>query len=103
MAFSFLYGLSIRRRLLLLTMLTSSIGVLPGCVGYLICDYRQDRRQKMQEIQSLAAIIETNATAALAFDYAAGATKLLESLHTRPHIRMSVLYRHDGPVLAFPS
>ena len=100
MARSFLYALSIRQRLLLLTMLTSAIGVLPACVGYLIYDYHQERRQKMEEIQSLAAIIGTNATAALAFDDAAGATKLLESLRTRPHIRMGVLYRDDGAFFA---
>jgi len=100
MSLSFLYALSIRKRLLLLTMLTSAIGVLPGCIGYLIYDYRQERRQKMEEVQSLAAIIGTNAIAALAFDDAESATRLLESLHTRPHIRMGVLYNHDGAFFA---
>src|SRR5580765_3763820 len=100
MSLSFLYALSIRKRLLLLTMLTSAIGVLPGCIGYLIYDYRQERRQKMEEVQSLAAIIGTNAIAALAFDDAESATKLLESLHTRPHVRMGVLYNHDGAFFA---
>src|SRR6266852_5355426 len=100
MALSFLYSLSIRQRLLLLTMLTSAIGVLPGCVGYLVYDYHQERRQKMEEVQSLAAIIGTNATAALAFDDAESASKLLESLHTRPHIRMGVLCSHDGAFFA---
>src|SRR5882762_5875311 len=100
MALSFLYSLSIRQRLLLLTMLTSAIGVLPGCVGYLVYDYHQERRQKMEEVQSLAAIIGTNTTAALAFDDPESATKLLESLRTRPHIRLGVLYSHDGAFFA---
>src|SRR6267154_1508828 len=100
MARPFLYSLSIRQRLLLLTMLTSAIGVLPGCVGYLVYDYHQERRQKMEEVQSLAAIIGTNATAALAFDDPESATKLLESLRTRPHIRLGVLYSHDGAFFA---
>ena len=100
MPFSFLSGLSIRQRLLILTMLTSGIGVLQGCVGYLIYDYHEERRQKTEEIQSLSDLIGTNATAALAFDDAAAATKLLESLRTRPHIRMGVLYRRDGAFFA---
>src|SRR6267143_686436 len=100
MARSFLYSLSIRQRLLLLTMLTSAIGVLPGCVGYLVYDDHQERRQKMEEVQSLAAIIGTNATAALAFDDPESATKLLESLRTRPHVRLGVLYSHDGAFFA---
>src|SRR5258705_370672 len=100
MSRSFLYSLSIRQRLLLLTMLSSAIGVLPGCVGYLVYDYHQERRQKMEEVQSLAAVIGTNATAALAFDDPESATKLLESLRTRPHIRMGVLYSQDGAFFA---
>src|SRR5712672_1998526 len=100
MARPFLYSLSIRQRLLLLTMLTSAIGVLPGCVGYLVYDYHQERRQKMEEVQSLAAIIGTNATAALAFDDPESATKLLESLRTRPHLRLGVLYSQDGAFFA---
>src|SRR5580692_10410140 len=100
MRFSFLYRLSIRHRLLLLTMLTSAIGVLPGCVGYLFYDYYEERRQKMEEMQSLADLIGTNATAALAFDDAVNARKLLESLRTRPHIRIGVLYRSDGAFFA---
>src|SRR5258707_5081583 len=88
MARSFLYSLSIRQRLLLLTMLTSAIGVLPGCVGYLVYDYHQERRQKMEEVQSSAAVIGTNATAALAFDDPESATKLVtfnrSCSHTSP-------------------
>jgi len=97
---SFLRSLSIRQRLLLLTMLTSGIGVLHGGAAYLLFDYREERRQKMEEIKSLADLMDTNATAALAFDDASGAAKLLESLRTRPHIRMAVLYRPDGAFFA---
>ncbi len=100
MAFSFLHGLSIRQRLLILTMLTNGIGILLGCIGYLAYDLHVERQEKMQEIQWLADLIGTNATAALAFDDAAGGAKLLESLHTRPHIRMGVLYRPGGGFFA---
>ena len=100
MTSSFLRALSIRQRLLLLTMLTSGIGVLHGCAAYVILDYREGRRQRIEEIHSLAALIGTNATAALAFDDASGGAKLLESLRTRPHIRFGVLYRPDGAFFA---
>jgi hypothetical protein len=100
MALSFFNRLSIRQRLLLVTMLTSGIGVVNGCIGYLVYDYHEERQQKSEEIQSLAALIGTNATAALAFDDAEGAAKLLESLRTRPHVRMGVLYRIDGALFA---
>jgi len=100
MTLSFVHGLSIRQRLLMLTMLTSGIGVLLGCAAYLVYDIHADRLQKAEEIQSLSALVGTNAVAALAFDDAAGATKLLESLRTRPHVRIGVLYRADGSFFA---
>src|SRR5712664_1759747 len=100
MALSFFNRLSIRQRLLLVTMLTSGIGVLNGCIGYLVYDYHEERQLKSEEIQSLSAFIGTNATAALAFDDAEGAAKLLESLRTRPHVRIGALYRTDGALFA---
>ena len=100
MALAFFNRLSIRQRLLLVTMLTSGVGVVNGCIGYLVYDYHEERQQKSEEIQSLAALVGTNATAALAFDDAEGAAKLLESLRTRPHVRMGVLYRIDGALFA---
>jgi PAS domain S-box-containing protein len=51
-------------------------------------------------MRSLGDLIAANATAALAFDDASGAAKVLESLHTRPHVRMGVLYRSDGAFFA---
>ena len=100
MTFRLLNQLSIRQRLLLLTMLTSGIGVLLGCAGYLIYEVREDHRQKIEELQSLADFVGINAAAALAFDDAAGGAKLLEALRTRPHVRMGVLYRPDGAFFA---
>jgi PAS domain S-box-containing protein len=100
MTFQFLNQLSIRQRLLSLTMLTSGIGVLLGCAGYVVFDLRDVRQQKVEDLQSLADFVGTNAVAALAFDDAAGATKLLEALHTRPHVRMGILYGPDGAFFA---
>src|SRR6266478_2562320 len=100
MILSFVHGLSIRQRLLMLTMLTSGIGVLLGCAAYLVYDIHADRLQKAEEIQSLSALVGTNAVAALAFDDAEGAAKLLESLRTRPHVRIGILYRADGSFFA---
>src|SRR5712671_5252689 len=91
---------SIRQRLLLLTMLTSGIGVLLGCAGYLIYDFREIRRQKLEELQSMADFVSTHAAMVLASDDVAGAVKLLDVLHTRPHVRMGVIYGSGGAVFA---
>lgn len=92
--------LSLRQRLLLLTMLTSGIGILFGCAVFLAYNMHVFRQHKVQDLQSTADLIGTNSTAALAFDDPMGGAKLLEALETRPHIRMGVLYRTDGTIFA---
>jgi two-component system sensor histidine kinase/response regulator len=86
---------SLRQRLLALTMLTSGIGVLLGCAGFLAYDMHVHREAKLEELHSVADLIGTSSTAALAFDDALGGAKLLEALKSRPHIRAGVLYRKD--------
>ena len=92
--------LSLRQRLLLLTLLTSGIGLLGGCIAYFAYDLHVARQQLAQELQSTSGLLATNATAALAFDDPSAGSTLLASLHTRPRIRIGVLYRADGSVFA---
>ncbi len=88
--------LSLRQRLLLLTMITSGIGVLLGCLCFLAYDMHEAKEHREEDLRSVADLIGTNSTAALAFDDAIGASKILEALSTRNHIRLGVLYRSDG-------
>src|SRR5260370_23654833 len=92
--------LSLRQRLLLLTMFTSGIGVLIGCLGFLAYDVHVAREHKEEDLRSAANLIGTNSTAALAFDDVVSGSRLLESLSTRNQIRMGVLYRSDGTYFA---
>ena len=61
-------GISLRQRLLLLTMFTSGLGVLAGCLGFLIYDMHLAKKQKEEELRSTADLIGMNSTAALAFE-----------------------------------
>jgi PAS domain S-box-containing protein len=92
--------LSLRQRLLLLTMVTSGIGVLFGCFSFLFYDSLAARQQKVEELQSTADLIGTNSTAALVFGDASGGSKLLEALGTRPRIRAGILYLPEGALFA---
>ncbi len=100
MPISTMSGLSLRQRLLLLTMITSGIGVLLGCLGFLAYDMHAARERREEDLHSVADLIGTNSTAALAFDDAIGGSKILEALSTRNHIRLGVLYRWDGAYFA---
>jgi PAS domain S-box-containing protein len=93
-------GLSLRHRLYLLTLLTSGIGLAVGCGAFLFYDMHSARERKVADLRSIADLIGTNSTAALAFDDAAAGTKLLEALRTRKHIRSGVLYSSDGKSFA---
>src|SRR2546427_12613667 len=74
--------LSLRQRLLLLTMLTSGIGVLLGCLGFLAYDMHVAKEHKEEDLRSVADLVGTNSTAALAFDDAIGGAKIFGGLRT---------------------
>ena len=93
-------GMSLRQRLLFLTLLTSGSGLLLGCGAYLVFDLHDARARTLQELQSTADLIGTNAVAALAFDDAVDGGKLLDALRTRPHIRLAALYAPNGNFFA---
>jgi two-component system, sensor histidine kinase and response regulator len=92
--------LSLRQRLLLLTVLTSGIGVLLGCIGFLGYDMHVARQQKAEELRSTGDLIGMNSTAALEFGDEIAGAKLLKALRTRPEIRLGILYRPDGTFVA---
>ena len=93
-------GLSLRQRLLILTLLTSGIGLLFGGGAYLIFDLHDAKVKAVEDLESTADLIGTNTGAALAFDDAVNAEKSLEALRTRPNIRGAALYQPDGQFFA---
>src|SRR5258708_19707803 len=93
-------GMSLRQKLLLLTMLTSGTGVLLGCGAYLTFDLHDARVRTVAELDSTANLVGTNATAALAFDDALNGARLLEALRTHPDIPGPPLYNPDREFFA---
>jgi two-component system, sensor histidine kinase and response regulator len=91
---------SLRQRLLLLTMLTSGVGVFLGCAAFLTYDNFEARNRRVQELKSVADLVGTNSAAALAFDDRVGSAKLLRALETRRNIEVGALYKKDASFLA---
>jgi PAS domain S-box-containing protein len=91
---------SLRSRLVLLTLVSSSAGLLLALTMFVIYDERLLREHKVEELRSAADLIETNSAAALVFDDAAEGAKILRVLETRTRFRQGVLYRVDGTVLS---
>jgi len=93
-------NISLRRRLVLLTMVSSSVGLVFALFMGLVYYEHFAREHKVEELQSAADLIGTSSTAALVFDDKAEGARVLQALQTRKHIRRGVLFLPDGSVFA---
>ena len=95
-----LQNLSIKRKLMLITMLTSSVALILSSVSFLIYDLMSFRRQLSQDLMTQAEIIGFNSGAAMAFRDEAAATATLSALKAKDDIVAAALYSPEGKVFA---
>jgi PAS domain S-box-containing protein len=93
--------LSLRKSLLLFSMLTSGVGLILVCAGFLFYDLHEFRAKKVDDLASTAELLAANANAALAFDDSSAGDQTVGAMRMRPGIRAAVLYRRDGTLLAW--
>src|SRR5258706_13503370 len=87
-----LKDLSIKRKLMLITMLTSGVAVVLSSAGFLIYDLISFRNSLSQDLMTQADIIGYNSAAAMAFKDEAAATVTLSALQAKEDIVSAVLY-----------
>lgn len=95
-----LQNLSIKRKLMLITMLTSSAALILSSVSFLIYDLISFRRQLSQDLMTQAEIIGFNSGAAMAFKDETAATATLSALKAKDDIVAAALYSPEGKVFA---
>ena len=95
-----LQNLSIKRKLMLITMLTSSLALVLSSVSFLIYDLMTFRRQLSQDLMTQAEIIGFNSGAAMAFKDESAATATLSALKAKEDIVAASLYSPEGKVFA---
>jgi signal transduction histidine kinase/CheY-like chemotaxis protein len=95
-----LKNLSIKRKLMLITMLTSGVAVVLSSAGFLIYDLTSFRHSLSQDLMTQAEIIGYNSAAAMAFKDESAATVTLSALQAKEDIVSAVLYTHDGKIFA---
>src|ERR1700736_2588836 len=95
-----LKNLSIKRKLMLITMLTSGVAVVLSSAGFLIYDLTSFRHSLSQDLMTQAEIIGYNSAAAMAFRDESAATVTLSALQAKEDIVSAVLYTRDGKVFA---
>lgn len=93
-------NMSLKRRLVQLTLVSSGIGLLVALSAFLFYNEHLMRGHKVEELRSAGDLIGTNSTAALVFEDEAEGARVLQALETRQHIRAGALYRKDGSAFA---
>jgi signal transduction histidine kinase/ActR/RegA family two-component response regulator len=93
-------NLSIRRKLTLLAMLTSSIAVVLSSASFLIYDLVSFRHLLSQDLGTQARIIAYNSAAAMAFKDEASAKVTLSALTAKDDVVAAALYNTDGIMFA---
>ena len=88
--------LSIRHKLIVLLALGAALALLISSAITVYVTYVSETRTSLRDLQQMAAITSENMRAALAFDDAASARKLLTPLYTNPHILLAVVYDDQG-------
>jgi signal transduction histidine kinase len=81
-------------------MLTSGIVVVLTCGAFLANEVVSFRQAMVRQTKTLAQVIASNSTAALAFDNKGDATNVLAALAAEPHIISAALYDRDGVLFA---
>ena len=95
-----LRDLSIKRKLTLMAMLTSSLALLLSSAGFLIYDLVSFRKLLSKDLMTQAEIVAYNSAAAMAFKDDASAKVTLSALTAKDDIVAAVLYTTDGRVFA---
>jgi signal transduction histidine kinase/CheY-like chemotaxis protein len=93
-------NLSIQRKLMLITMLTSSVALLLSSASFLTYDLISFRHLLTQDLETQAQIIGYNSAAAMAFKDEPVATATLSALKAKEDIVAAVLYTPDGRIFA---
>jgi signal transduction histidine kinase/DNA-binding response OmpR family regulator len=91
---------TIKRKLIALIMLTSSIALLVAFASMIASDYVSFRVGMVRDLRTLANVVGTNASSALDFDDEEFATKTLAALAATPNITTASIYTKDGKILA---
>jgi signal transduction histidine kinase/ActR/RegA family two-component response regulator len=93
-------NLSIKGKLMLITMLTSSLALLLASTGFLVYDVIAFRKLMTRDLITQAEVIGSNSTAALAFKDETAAAETLSALRAKREIVAAALYLADGSLFA---
>ena len=93
-------NLTIKNKLIMISMFTSGVALVVTLVAILSGAFFATRSATLENISSIARVIGTNCEAAMTFDDPDAANKTLKALAAEPQIDCSRIYREDGSLFA---
>jgi signal transduction histidine kinase/DNA-binding response OmpR family regulator len=96
----FLRNVPIRRKLTIITMLTSSVALLVACISIVIYERAAFRRSMAQQLEIIADMFDDNVAAGLAFDDPDSMSHTLNTLSADRHILAACVYDKTGLIAA---
>src|SRR6266404_2930332 len=92
--------ISIKRKLMLVIMLTSTTALLLAILAVATFSWRVVQRALVVDLEAVADIVGANSTAAISFHDEDAAQETLTSVKVRPEIVSAQIYDSKGNVLA---
>lgn len=92
--------ISIKRKLMVIIMLTSMISLTLCAAAFVTTELLLFRDGMLEDLSTMAEIIGTNCTAALAFNDQKAAEEILAALKAEPHIVSARIFTADGKIFA---
>jgi PAS domain S-box-containing protein len=93
--------LSLKRKVMLIVMLTSSVALLLASAGFLAYDLSVFRARMSQDLMAQAEIIGVNSTASLLARDRKAATAILDALRAKEEIVAAAFYGPDGRLITY--
>jgi two-component system, sensor histidine kinase and response regulator len=93
-------GLSIKWKLIFLSMCTTAVALLLACAAFLAYDYAMFRDQEIKRLESLADMIGAASTAAISFNDQASARETLATLTGQTALTRSQILSTNGQTFA---
>jgi PAS domain S-box-containing protein len=91
---------SIRGKLTGIIMITSTTAVLLACLGFTVTGLLNFRKRLIADISTVARVIASNSTAALAFNDHEAGREMLGALQAKPSVIAAAIYNHRGEPFA---
>jgi len=93
-------GYSIRKKLMLVLLLTSSSALIMSAIGFVVSDWYSLQISMVERLRAEAGIIGDNSVAALTFDDPDSAQRTLSTLEAETAIVSAALFMEDGSLFA---